>query len=115
MEPDVRTSDLVGFKGEYAVRSFYKGNPSLPQASAPRLLSPQLIDCGIEIGAGDMRADFVENGEFALQHSDNGRHAGIARCSRCKVFHSLIPSKRKPFPAGPHVSSVAAETGVISR
>lgn len=58
-----------------------------------------------------MRADLVEHGKFAFQRSENGRHTGIARRSRSEVFHGQIPRKREPFPACPHASCVAAETG----
>lgn len=82
MELVVRTSDLAGFKGEYAVRSFCEGNALPARGSAPRLLAPQLIDRGIKIGAGDMRTDLVENGKFAFERGNDGRHAGIARRGR---------------------------------
>lgn len=112
---DVRTSILVGFTDEYAVRAFSAGNQSLGQTSPAGLHAPQMIDRRIKIGSGEIRSDFVENGEFAFERRDDGRHTGIAGCSRVQVFQSQIPVRREPFPADLHLSCMAPETRLISR
>jgi hypothetical protein len=115
MASDVRTSVLVGFTDEYAVRVFFARNQSLGQASPAGLRAAEMIDRRIEIGPSDMRTDFIKNGEFAFERSNHGRHAGIARRGRREVFHNQIPIRREPFPAGPHLSCMAPETRLISR
>ena len=115
MGPDVRTSVLVGFTDEYAVRSFPGGNPRLGETSAPRLLAAQLVDRRIEIGPGDVRPNLIENGEFPLERGNDGGHAGLARRGWSAVFHDQIPSKRKPCPAGPHMKCAAPAAGPVSR
>jgi hypothetical protein len=79
-----------------------------------QLIASQLGNGSVKIGSGDMRADLVKHGKLTFEPSQNGGHTGIARRSRCDIFHSQIPSWREPFSAGPHNSCVAAETGGLS-
>lgn len=75
-----------GFKGKYAGVSFSARNLGGRRRGrggsdlfCPRLIQPQLLDCGIDMGRADMEVHPVQFGQLVFQLGNDTGQAGAIR------------------------------------
>lgn len=57
----------------------------------PRLIEPQLLDRGIDMGRADMEVHPVKRGQLVFQLGNDTGQAGAIRCRGGEVIQSKIP------------------------
>jgi hypothetical protein len=87
-----------GFKGKYAGVSFSVRNLRARQPGrrgsgrlGPRLIQPQLLDRGVDMGSADMEVHPVKLGELVFQRSNDTGQARAIRRRSGYVIQGKIP------------------------
>jgi hypothetical protein len=58
---------------------------------ADPLIEPESLDCRVQMGGSQMRADDVEYRKLLFECSKDGRRAQLARVRKRLLFHGQIP------------------------